>query len=64
MTRIQNFTETKAINKAMKLFWNKGYEAVTTEEILETTGLNRNKFDEIFGSKDQLYLAAFNYYSF
>jgi TetR/AcrR family transcriptional regulator, transcriptional repressor for nem operon len=60
----QDFNQTKVINQAMELFWNKGYEATTIEDILKVTELNRNKFNEAFGSKEQLYLAGFNYYSF
>ena len=60
----QNFQQTKAISQAMELFWNKGYEATTIEDILKVTQLSRNKFNKAFGSKEQLYLETFNYYSF
>jgi TetR/AcrR family transcriptional repressor of nem operon len=60
----QDFNQTKVINQAMELFWNKGYEATTIEDILKVTKLNMNKFNETFGSKEQLYLVSFNYYSF
>lgn len=39
-------------------------EAITIEDLLEVTGINRNNFDEAYGSIEQLYLAAFNYYCF
>jgi TetR/AcrR family transcriptional repressor of nem operon len=60
----QNFNQTKVLSQAMVLFWKKGYKATTIESILKVTELDRNKFNEAFGSKDQLYLAAFSYYSF
>ncbi|WP_338472865.1 helix-turn-helix domain-containing protein [Niallia sp. XMNu-256] len=60
----QNLNETKVLSQAMVLFWQKGYKATTIESILEVTGLDRNKFNEAFGSKDELYLSAFSYYSF
>ena len=60
----QDFNQTKVISRAMELFWNKGYEATTIEDILKVTQLNRKKFNEFFGSKEQLYLESFNYYSF
>ena len=59
----QNF-QTKVISQVMELFWSKGYEATTIEDILKMTELNMNKFNEVFGSKENLYLVAFNYYSF
>jgi TetR/AcrR family transcriptional repressor of nem operon len=64
MIRTNHFDQTKAINQAMKLFWSKGYETITMKDILEATELSVDKFKEIFGSKDRLYLAAFNYFSF
>ena len=48
----------------MERFWNKGYEATTVENILKVTELDMKEINEAFGSKDQLYLEAFNYYSF
>ena len=60
----QDFNQTKVISGVMELFWNKGYEATTIEDILKVTQLNRKKFNEFFGSKEQLYLESFNYYSF
>jgi TetR/AcrR family transcriptional regulator, transcriptional repressor for nem operon len=60
----QDFNQTRVISGVMELFWNKGYEATTIEDILKVTQLNRKKFNEFFGSKEQLYLETFNYYSF
>ena len=60
----QDFNQTKVISGVMELFWNKGYKATTIEDILKVTQLNRKKFNEFFGSKEQLYLETFNYYSF
>ena len=60
----QDINQTKVISQAAELFWNKGYEATTIEDILKVTQLNRKKFNELFGSKEQLYLETFNYYSF
>jgi TetR/AcrR family transcriptional regulator, transcriptional repressor for nem operon len=56
--------QTNVINQVMELFWSKGYESTTIEDILKMTELNINKFNEVFGSKENLYLVAFNYYSF
>ena len=60
----QAYNQTKVISQAIELFWSKGYEATTIEDILKVTELNMNKFNEAFGSKEQLYLMTFNYYSF
>lgn len=62
---LSNYSEqTKVMDQAMKLFWSKGYEATSIEDILEATGLNKNNFYEVFGSKERFYLEAFQYFSF
>ena len=47
----QDFNQTKVISQAMELFWNKGYEATTIEDILKVTELNMNKFNEALVAK-------------
>ena len=64
MKWMKNFNQLKAMDEAMKLFWKKGYEETTNEDLLEATGLDPFNFSEIYGSKDELYLAAFSYHSF
>lgn len=39
----------------MDLFWEKGYEATTTQDLCERTGLGRGSLYNAFGSKHRLY---------
>lgn len=47
----------------MELFWSKGYEATTTQDLCEQTGLGRGSLYNAFGSKHQLYTEALQRYA-
>ncbi len=52
------FNEQEAVEKASHLFWKKGYEATSTEDLINVMGLQRGSFYHSFGSKKQLFLNA------
>ncbi len=54
------FDEQKALKKATDLFWEKGYAAASTEDLISVMGLQRGSFYHSFGSKKELYTAALN----
>ncbi len=39
----------------MQLFWSKGYESASLQDLLETMGLSRSSFYQTFGNKHQLF---------
>ncbi len=47
----------------MELFWEKGYEATTTQDLCERTGLGRGSLYNAFGSKHALYEEAIKRYA-
>lgn len=47
----------------METFWTKGYEATSTAELCESTGLGRGSLYNAFGSKHELYEAAVGRYT-
>ncbi len=47
----KSFKEEEAIEKAMKLFWEKGYEPASIADIIEATGVNRGSLYNAFGGK-------------
>ncbi|GAA4020213.1 TetR/AcrR family transcriptional regulator [Allokutzneria multivorans] len=63
MGRPREFDDTAAVHAAMEVFWRKGYEATTTQDLCESTGLGRGSLYNAFGSKRQLYEAALRRYS-
>ncbi len=54
------FDEEAALNKAAILFWKKGYEATSTEDLIQAMGVQRGSFYNSFGSKKELFINAIN----
>lgn len=55
MGRPREFSDTAVVDAAMEIFWEKGYEATTTQDLCERTGLGRGSLYNAFGSKHRLY---------
>jgi TetR/AcrR family transcriptional regulator, transcriptional repressor for nem operon len=55
MGRPREFSDTAVVDAAMEVFWEKGYEATTTQDLCERTGLGRGSLYNAFGSKHRLY---------
>ncbi|MDI4649094.1 TetR/AcrR family transcriptional regulator [Cohnella hashimotonis] len=46
----------------MTLFWSKGFEPTSLNDLLQATGLSMSSLYETFGSKHELFLRAFQLY--
>ena len=53
-------TREKLINSAHKLFYEKGYNATSIDDILKDAGLNKGSLYHLFKSKKELLLAVIN----
>jgi TetR/AcrR family transcriptional repressor of nem operon len=62
MARVREFDTDQAVRQAMDLFWERGYEATTLQELTGSLGIGRGSFYAAFGSKDGLYQAALTRY--
>src|SRR5215212_6960735 len=62
MARPQEFDTTKVLHKAMRLFWRHGYKGTSLEDLLIETGLSKSSLYATFGSKEGLFLEAFDTY--
>lgn len=54
----KSFDEEVAVEKAMNVFWEKGFEPASIADLLERTGLNRGSLYNAFGGKRQLFVKA------
>jgi len=62
MPRPKEFNPDDAIEKAMQVFWHKGYEATSMEDLLSAMDLNRGSLYDTFGDKRQLFLKVVDRY--
>jgi AcrR family transcriptional regulator len=56
------FDPDLVLEKAMQLFWSKGYETTSLQDLLAATGLSKSSLYESFGNKQSLFEAAFSRY--
>ncbi len=62
MARRKQFDETQVLEKAMELFWHKGYHGTSIEDLVNHLGINRASLYSTFGNKDQLFRATLSNY--
>ncbi|MDL4817618.1 TetR/AcrR family transcriptional regulator [Actinomadura opuntiae] len=58
MARPRKFEEERAVEAAMRAFWESGYEATSTQELCAATGLGRSSIYNTFTSKHDLFTRA------
>ncbi|MFD8073372.1 TetR/AcrR family transcriptional regulator [Streptomyces sp. NPDC059718] len=63
MGRIREFDVDQAVDRAMDLFWRRGYAETSLQDLLDELSIGSGSFYAAFGSKEQLYLRALERYS-
>jgi TetR/AcrR family transcriptional repressor of nem operon len=58
MARTKDFDENEVLAKAVKLFWQKGYNGTSMQDLVDGLGISRSSIYDTFGDKHQLYLKA------
>lgn len=58
----KQFDIDAALGKAMEAFWARGYEATSTQDLVDCMGINRGSLYGTFGSKRELFLKALKRY--
>ncbi|MFJ2957666.1 TetR/AcrR family transcriptional regulator [Streptomyces sp. NBC_00669] len=58
MARTKEFDPDAVLDRALDLFWRRGYEATSMADLVEALGIARASIYGTFGSKHDLYLAA------
>jgi TetR/AcrR family transcriptional repressor of nem operon len=62
MARPREFDINQALNQAMLVFWQKGYEATSIDYLLERMRINRASLYGTFGEKRALFRQALKHY--
>ena len=62
MARIREFEPKEALEKAMLVFWQKGYADTSIDDLVDATGVSRYGLYGEFGSKHGLFLASLDHY--
>ncbi|MFE6775400.1 TetR/AcrR family transcriptional regulator [Streptomyces sp. NPDC057702] len=62
MARPRGFDEDRAVGAAMETFWRHGYEATSTRDLSQSTGLGPSSLYNAFGGKRQLFVRALHRY--
>jgi len=62
MARPVEYDLNKVLDNAMDIFWEKGYEGVSMNELVSYTGLNRRTMYSLFKDKEGLFKDALEHY--
>ena len=62
MARPKAFNEEDVLDKAVEVFWAKGYEATSMQALVDAMGIQRGSLYSAFGSKQQLFLKSLDRY--
>ena len=63
MPRPRAFDRTQALERALSVFWEKGYDATSMQELVDAMGMNRGSIYNAFTDKHTLFLQVLDYYT-
>ena len=61
--RPRSFDETGALEKATQVFWSKGYDGVTIDDLVAGMGVGRPSLYAVFGDKRAIFLRVLKAYA-
>lgn len=63
MGRPKQFDRDEALRAGMRVFWQQGFAATTTDDLAKAMGIGRQSFYDTFGDKRRCYLDALRGYA-
>lgn len=60
--RPKEFDEREALERAMQLFWTRGYAGASLADLLSTMGISRQSLYDTFGNKRALFRRSIEHY--
>ncbi|GHH38753.1 TetR/AcrR family transcriptional regulator [Lentzea cavernae] len=61
--RPRSFDPDEALEKAMRVFWQNGYEGASLPDLTEAMGISRTSMYAVFGNKEELFRQALARYA-
>ncbi len=62
MANIRKFDEAAVLDTILHVFWDKGYEATSLDDLVAATGVKRQSLYNAFGNKEAMFLHAYEHY--
>jgi TetR/AcrR family transcriptional regulator, transcriptional repressor for nem operon len=62
MARPREFDRVRVLDLAVEVFWQRGYEGTSIQDLVDRMGIHRGSLYCAFGGKHQLFLAALDRY--
>lgn len=62
MARTKDFDEQEVLKKAVNIFWLKGYNATSMQDLVDGLGISRSSLYDTYGDKHTLFLKALESY--
>jgi TetR/AcrR family transcriptional repressor of nem operon len=62
MARNREFNTEEVLDKAIELFWNKGFNGVSTQELIDKFGISKSSMYGAFGDKIKLFIVSLERY--
>lgn len=63
MARCVEFNETEIIEKAMNVFWEKGYHGTSMQDLVDAMQINRSSLYNSIGDKHALFMKCVTHYT-
>lgn len=62
MSRTKVFNEAEVLEKAVQVFWCKGYNGTSAQDLVDELGISRSSLYDTFGDKRSLFIKALQHY--
>ena len=62
MARTKDFNENEVLMKAVQIFWHKGYNGTSMQDLVDGLGISRSSLYDTYGDKHTLFIKALESY--
>lgn len=62
MSRVKQFKEEEILDKAISLFWDKGFNGASAQDLVDNLGISRSSIYDTFSDKRTLFIKALQQY--